>query len=94
MGYWKRYHKRKSLVTNWRIVRYLNGMSETKFKVQYKGYFGFWITHKMMMGYDGSHYTVWYDSYTDARKFIDTSILHHKNEFIRSDVDVDIINFK
>ena len=94
MGYYKRYYKRKTISSNWRIVRHLNGMSETKFKVQYKGFFGFWITHKVMMGYDGSNYTVWYDTYSDAKNFIEDSIERYKLALIREDVQVDVIDFE
>lgn len=93
MGYWLRYNKRKSLVSNWRIISYVNGLKETKFKVQYKGYFGIWHTHKLMMGYDGSSYTVWYGTYEDAKQFIDASVLNHQKEIIRLNVAVGVIEF-
>jgi|TARA_R110002094_G_scaffold43770_1_gene55818 hypothetical protein len=93
MGYWSRHYKRKSLVTNWRIVRHLNAMDEAKFKVQHKGFFGGWITHKMMMGYDGSNYTVWFHTYEEAKEFVDKSVLNNQQALIRLKVDVATIEF-
>jgi viroplasmin and RNaseH domain-containing protein len=47
----------------------------------------------MMMGYDGSNYTVWFHTYEEAKEFVDKSVLNNQQALIRLKVDVATIEF-